>query len=140
MEHSIVEDFLAISYLTDPEVLVARWRRPVALAEMPRGYEHLLGAAVAGSCRRWLLDVRRRLNAHRMGARWMAEVLLPRLGQRLGGRTRLAYLLVPLYLRDAAADAAFPPPAYFTGQPFVADRFVEERAAIAWLRAADSED
>lgn len=136
MEHTVVEDFLGISYLADPEVLVARWRRPVALAEMPRGYEHLLGAAVAGSYRRQLLDVRRRLNTHRLGARWMAEVLLPRLGPRLGGRTRLAYLVAPVYLRDAA----FPPPAYFTGQPFVADRFVEERAASAWLRAADSED
>ena len=60
----------------------------------------------------------------------------PRVGILLGGRSRLAYLMAPIYLRDAAADAAFPPPAYFDGKPFVGERFVEEQAAFEWLQAA----
>ena len=47
----------------------------------------------------------------------MMSTFLPRLGVQLGGRTRLAYLLAPVYLRDAAADSAFPPSAYFEGKP-----------------------
>lgn len=137
MDSFSVEDFLTVSYRADLEVLLARWQRPIELAEMQRGYEALLAAAVAGGYRRWLLDVRRRFDTHRIGAQWMVSTLLPQLGPRLGGRTRLAYLLAPMYLRSEDADAAFPPPAFFVGQPFVADRFVEEQAAIAWLCAPE---
>ena len=130
-----VEDFLDISYRADLDVLVARWLRPVELPELQQGYEQMLAAAQAGAGRRWLIDVRRRFNTHQVGAQWMASNLLPRLGPTLGGRSRLAYLLAPMYLRDAAADAAFPPQSYFEGQPFIGDRFIEENAAIEWLRA-----
>ncbi|QKG54123.1 hypothetical protein [Hymenobacter sp. BRD67] len=135
MDLTHLDDFLAISYRADLDVLVARWLRPIELAEMTRGYEALLDAAASGRHRRWLLDVRRRLNTHQIGAQWMVSTLLPQLELRLGGHTRLAYLLAPLYLRDTAADAAFPPPTYFTGKPFVADRFVDEQLAIDWLLA-----
>ena len=134
MNPILVKDYLEISYRPDLDLLLGRWLRPIELAEMQEGYELLLEAAVAGSCRRWLLDVRRRQNTHQVGAAWMMSTLLPRLAARLGGRTRLAYLLAPAYLRDEAADAAFPPPAYFAGKPFVGERFIEEQAAIAWLR------
>jgi len=136
MEKITLADFLEITYRPDLDVLVARWLRPIELAELQRGYEAMLEAAAADPTaprRRWLLDVRRRLNTHLIGAQWMASTLLPQLGPRLGGRTRLAYLLVPTFLRDEAADAAFPPPDYFVGQPFLADRFVEEQAATEWL-------
>ena len=63
----------------------------------------------------------------------MVSTFLPLLETQLSGRTRLAYLMAPAYLRDTAADAAFPPPAYFAGKPFVGERFIEENAAIAWL-------
>ena len=130
-----VEDFLEVSYRADLEVLVARWLRPVDLPELEQGYECLLEAARAGAGRHWLIDVRRRFNTHQLGAQWMVSSLLPRLGPTLGGRSRLAYLMAPEYLRDPAADAAFPPPAYFEGKPFVGERFIEENAAIQWLRA-----
>ena len=64
----------------------------------------------------------------------MMSTFLPRLGVQLGGRTRLAYLLAPVYLRDATADSAFPLPAYFEGKPYIGERFIEEDTAIAWLR------
>ena len=131
MEKIIGEDFLEIIYRPDLDMLVARWPRAIGLPELQRGYELLLAGAIGCGCRRWLLDVRRRLNTHQLGAQWMMSSLLSRLGPQLGGRTRLAYLLAPIYLR--AADAAFPPPAYFNGKPFVADRFVEEQAATVWL-------
>ncbi len=132
-----LDDFLDITYRPDLDVLVARWLRPINLSEMRRGYDALLVEALKGCRQRWLLDVRRRLNTHLVGAQWMVSTFLPQLGPRLGGRTRLAYLLGPEYLRDEAADAAFPPPGYFAGQSFVADRFIEEQAAISWLLAAD---
>ena len=130
-----VEDFLEISYRADLDVLVARWLRPVDLPELQQGYELLLEAARAGAGRRWLIDVRRRFNTHQLGSQWMVGSLLPPLGPTLGGRTRLAYLMVPEFMRDAAADAAFPPPAFFEGRPFIGERFIEENAAIEWLRA-----
>ena len=130
-----VEDFLDISYRADLDVLVARWLRPVDLPKLQTGYEQMLAAAQAGAGRRWLIDVRRRFNTHQVGAQWMVASLLPRLGPALGGRSRLAYLLAPMYLRDSAADSAFPPASYFEGKPFIGDRFVEENAAIEWLRA-----
>lgn len=129
-----VEDFLDTSYRADLDVLVARWLRPVGLPELQSGYEQILAAAQAGAGRRWLIDVRRRFNTHQIGAQWMVSNLLPRLGPALGGRSRLAYLLAPMYLRDVAADAAFPPQSYFEGKPFIGDRFVEENTAIEWLR------
>lgn len=129
----LVEDFLEISYRADLDLLVARWLRPIELPQLQRGYGLLLEAALAGNCRRWLLDVRRRLNTHQLGASWMVSTFLPQLGPVLGGRTRLAYLLAPVYMRDSSADSAFPPAAYFEGKPFIGERFIEENAALAWL-------
>jgi hypothetical protein len=129
-----VEDFLEITYRADLEVLVARWLRPVDMPELMHGYELMLETAQAGAARRWLIDVRRRFNTHQLGAQWMVSSFLPRLGPALGSRSRLAYLLAPMYMRDAAADLAFPPPSYFEGKPFIGDRFIEENAAIEWLR------
>lgn len=135
MSPLLVQDYLEISYRADLDLLVARWLRPIELAELQQGYQRLLEAARAGNCRRWLLDVRRRLNTHQVGAQWMVGTFLPQLEPLLGGRTRLAYLLAPVYMRDSTADSAFPPPAYFAGKPFVGERFTEESAAIAWLLA-----
>ena len=129
----LVPDFFEISYRADLDVLGARWLRPIELPQMQQGYQLLLDAAQAGNCRRWLLDVRRRLNTHQLGAQWMVSSFLPLLGDRLGGRTQLAYLLAPLNMRDSAADSAFTPPSYFVGKPFVGERFIEENAAIEWL-------
>ncbi len=138
MNPILVQDFLEISYRADLDLLVGRWLRPVELAELQHGYALLLDAAVAGRCRYWLLDVRRRQNTHQIGAQWMVTTWLPQLGPRLGGRTRLAYLLAPAYLRNEAADAAFPAAAYFDDKPFIGERFIEEKDALAWLNAEES--
>lgn len=94
-----VEDYLDIRYRADLDVLVARWLRPVELPGLQQGYEQTLAFAQAGAGRHWLIDVRRRFNTHQVGAQWMVSDLLPR--------------LAPVYLRDPAADSAFPPASYF---------------------------
>lgn len=127
-------DFLTVTYRPDLQVLLVRWMRVVTLAEMQQGYQYLLDVAVTHQCRQWLLDARRRFNTDREGARWMIDSFLPSLHARLGGRTYLAYLLVPAIMRDAAADGAFPPPEFFVGKPFIGQRFEEENTAIAWLQ------
>lgn len=127
------DDFLTIAFRRDQDLLVARWLRPIELNEMQQGYWALLAEAEQRQCRRWLIDVRRRRNTHLLGASWMVSTLLPELGPRLGGRTRLAYLLLPIFLRDQDADAAFPTRGYFEGKPFVGERFLEEHEALAWL-------
>lgn len=128
-------DYLNISYRPDLEVLVVRWMRPVTLPEVQAGYHLLLEAAITHQCQQWLLDVRRRFNTDREGARWMITEFLPAVGARLGGRTYLAYLLAPLLLRDQSADDAFPSPESMADKPFLGLRFTDEREAIEWLLA-----
>ncbi|TGE09452.1 hypothetical protein [Hymenobacter fodinae] len=128
-------EYLSIAYRPDLDVLVARWLRQVTLPEMQQGYELLLEEAAQHRCRQWLIDVRRRFNTDREGAHWMLTDFLPRLQPRLGGYTHLAYLLAPVILRDAAADAAFPTANAFAGKPFMGERFIDEREAIEWLQA-----
>ena len=134
MKPILVQDFLEISYRADLDLLLGRWLRPIELGEMQQGYHMLLEAAVTGQCRQWLLDVRRRQNTHKVGAQWMVSTFLPQLAAHLGGRTRLAYLMAPMYMRDTEADAAFPPATFFDDKPFVGERFIEENAALNWLR------
>lgn len=129
-------EFIEIAYRADLDVLLIRWMRKVTLAEMCQGYLHVLEVAAAHRCRQWLLDARRRFNTDREGAQWMISTFLPTLHTRLGGRTYLAYLLAPVLLRDAEADAAFPPARFFEGKPFDSERFIEESEAIAWLQQA----
>jgi hypothetical protein len=128
-------DFLQVTYRPDLEILLVRWMRQVSLEEMKQGYLYLLDVAVEHKCRQWLLDARRRFNTDRDGARWMIDSFLPSLHARLGGRTYLAYLLVPVIMRDVEADAAFPPASFFEGKPFIGERFIDERAAVEWLEA-----
>lgn len=135
MSPIFVQDFLEISYRSDLNLLLARWLRPIELSEMQYGYDLLLDAAATSGCRQWLLDVRRRQNTHHVGAQWMMATFLPQLAPRLGGRTRLAYLMAPVYLRNEVADAAFPTAAYFVDKPFVSERFIEENTALTWLNA-----
>ena len=64
----LVEDYLEISYRADLDLIIARWLIPIELPKMRQGDQLLLEAARAGNCRRWLLNVRRRLNTPQVGA------------------------------------------------------------------------
>ena len=68
MSPLLVEDYLEISYRADLDLLIARWLIPIELPKMRQGHQLLLEAARAGNCRRWLLNVRRRLNTPPVGA------------------------------------------------------------------------
>ncbi|GAB3299225.1 hypothetical protein GCM10027348_23290 [Hymenobacter tenuis] len=131
---AVAPEYLEVSYREDLDVLLIRWMRKVTEEEMRTGYLYLLEEAAQRQCRQWLLDARRRYNTDRDGARWMITTFLPMLSARLGGRTYLAYLLVPAIMRDAEADAAFPPVSFFADKPFIAERFIDEREAINWLQ------
>lgn len=130
----VTPDYFTLSYRPEEDVLVARWMRTVSLEEMCEGYLLLREAATTCRCRQWLIDARRRYNTHREGAHWMLTEFLPTLYPRLGGRTRLAYVLAPVLMRDAEADAAFPPASYFDDKPFAGAQFTDERAALEWLQ------
>ncbi|UOQ79005.1 hypothetical protein MUN84_11045 [Hymenobacter sp. 5516J-16] len=129
-------EFVEVTHRADLDVLLIRWMRKVTLEEMCAGYHYVLERAAEHRCRQWLLDARRRFNTDRDGAHWMITSFLPTLHARLGGRTYLAYLLVPVIMRDVEADAAFPPASFFEGKPFAAERFIDEREAVAWLQEA----
>ena len=116
-----MRDFLKIRYRAYLDLLVGRWLRPIEREELQHGYQLLLEAAEAGKYQHWLLNVRRRQNTHQLSAQWIVNTLLPQLAHRLGGRTKLAYLMAPVYMRDEAANAAFPPAAYFVGKPVVGE-------------------
>ncbi|RZK33598.1 MAG: hypothetical protein EOO57_12865, partial [Hymenobacter sp.] len=63
-----------LAYLPDQHILIGRWLRPVLLHELQAHYQELLGAALAhGSCRYWLLDVRRRRINDADAVRWFGE-------------------------------------------------------------------
>jgi hypothetical protein len=129
-----VSDFLHVVYRADLDILFGRWMRLVSGAEMQAGYRYLLEQAAGHQCRHWLLDARRRINTDKEGAQWMVGTFLPDAGTHLGGHLRLAYLLGPVILRNQEADAAFPPPSFFVGKAFMAEQFIEEGEAIAWLQ------
>ncbi|RZK62724.1 MAG: hypothetical protein EOO59_01765 [Hymenobacter sp.] len=81
-----------LAYLPDQHLLIGRWLRPVALAELQGHYAELLAAALAhGHCRHWLLDVRRRCLNDPAAVRWFGEDFSPRLPQALGSPVVVAY-------------------------------------------------
>ncbi|RTQ48564.1 hypothetical protein EJV47_16460 [Hymenobacter gummosus] len=128
-------DFLQISYRPELDLLVGRWQRIVSEGELYASYPALLEEAVARGCRYWLLDARRRLNIEVAITPWLLNDFVPRLGQHLGGRAYLAYLVAPVQLTDAVpADKQIPPLVYFEGRAALMQRFTDEATALAWLQ------
>jgi hypothetical protein len=133
-------DFLHISYRADLDLLVGRWQRAVTEGELYASYPALLETALARHCRYWLLDARRRLNTEVAITPWLLNDFVPRLGQHLGGRVYLAYLVAPLQLTDAVPAAQqIPPLVYFEGRAALMQRFTDEAAALAWLQQQQHE-
>lgn len=84
-------DSFTIDYRPEQHLLIGRWLRPVALAEIKTHYVALLEVAVAhGHCRHWLLDVRRRHIADAAAIAWFAE-FSQQLPTALGQPVALAY-------------------------------------------------
>ncbi|MBC6610447.1 hypothetical protein H8B15_05915 [Hymenobacter sp. BT507] len=132
-------DYLDLTYRADLDLLVARWMRHPCVAEMQHGYNLMLNAAASQGCVRWLIDARRRDHTNQSGIPWMMEVFYPQLANRLQGRVFLAFLLAPVHLQVLEADTSLLPLSYFDTLPYQIGRFLEERAAIAWLDSHCSE-
>ncbi|OON71085.1 hypothetical protein [Hymenobacter sp. CRA2] len=127
--------FLQIDYRPGPGLLIGRWLRAVTEGELYASYPALLETALAHGCRYWLLDARRRLNVEVAITPWLLNDFAPRLGQHLGGRVFLAYLVAPIQMTDAVpADKVIPPQVYFDGKSCLMQRFIDEDAALAWLQ------
>jgi hypothetical protein len=127
-------DFLQIDYRPDLDLLVGRWLRAVTEGELYASYPALLEAAQVHGCRHWLLDARRRLNVEVAITPWLLNDFVPRLGQHLGGRAYLAYLVAPIQMTEAVpAEQVIPPLVYFEGRAALMQRFTDEAAALQWL-------
>ncbi|MCC3160725.1 hypothetical protein LJ737_26045 [Hymenobacter sp. 15J16-1T3B] len=134
-------DFLQIDYRPDLDLLVGRWRRAVGEGQLYASYPALLDEARTHGCRYWLLDARRRLNLEVAITPWLLNDFLPRLGQHLGGRVYLAYLVAPIQLTDAVPeDKQIPPLVYFEGKSSLMQRFTDEAEAIRWLQAQQAKE
>jgi hypothetical protein len=127
-------DGFTLAYLPDQHLLIGRWLRPVALAELQAHYAELLQAAIAnGNCRHWLLDVRRRRINDPEAVRWFGETFGPRLPGVLGQPVVVAYFA------RVGQDVASTDPALwenirqgaFQGAKY--HYFDQESAAMAWL-------
>jgi hypothetical protein len=130
-----LSEFFHINFRPDLHVLVGRWQRPVSEGELYACYPAMLEEAQAHQCRFWLLDARRRRNVDVAVTAWLLNDFAPRLGQRLGGRAYLAYLVAPVQLTEAVpAEQVIPPRVYFEGRNCLMQRFTDEAAAIDWLR------
>jgi hypothetical protein len=127
-------DSFTLTYLEDQHLLIGRWLRPVALAELQAHYEALLAAAVAhGGCRHWLLDVRRRTINDAAAVQWFGQEFGPRLPQALGQPVVVAYFAM------VGQDVATSDPALWENirQGSLAGAqycyFDQESTAMAWL-------
>ena len=108
--------------------------------ELRADYYQLLAVVEAHRARFWLVDTHRRAQAIQQGVLWMLEHSMPLLPQRLAKNVRLAYLFMPIHLREIEQDVAVPPLTYFAGHAYHVQRFTEEQAAVQWLLACQAQE
>ncbi|OGX86291.1 hypothetical protein BEN47_01700 [Hymenobacter lapidarius] len=110
-----------LEYRADLGILIGRWLHALPPPELQGTYEAMLDAAKAhGSCRFWLLDLRRRPLAGPDLNEWFREQFSPQIASALGGPLFTAYLAGPhqrlaaesaemeLHLRHAATLDSYP--------------------------------
>jgi hypothetical protein len=123
-----------LDYRPDQALLIARWLRPLTLLELQTSYEAILAAAQAhGSCRHWLLDVRRRATGDPAAMQWFGREFSPRLLAALGGPLFAAYfgMITQDVAKDIAALRANIEQGELNGAHY--HYFNREDEALAWL-------
>ena len=123
---------ITLTHRPDLGLVIARWQRDIAPAELRGDYLAIRAVADEAGCGRWLLDLRRRedLTEPTVNA-WFGQTFAPALRGRYAEAVRLAFLVSPLR----------------AGQPITAvvsaadtdceiATFVDEAAAHAWLARA----
>jgi hypothetical protein len=123
-------DSVELHYRKDVQILMARWLRPIAAAELYEGYEAALAKAKQHRARYWLLDLRARGTASEDDTQWVLTQFFPKLPPQLGGRVYVSILLAASQLSEAEQEE---------GSPLVANEqyhvrlFATEVPALAWL-------
>lgn len=86
-------DAFSLDYRADLGILVGRWLQALPPPELQGTYGAMLDAARAhGSCRFWLLDLRRRPLAGPSLNEWFRDQFSPQVTSALGGPLFTAYL------------------------------------------------
>ena len=128
-----------LSFRTDLQVMVVRWKSHVALEVLQADYAQMLAAAVAHGMSDWLLDVRRRNMAPVELSTWVNMVFIPQaVAQLAPRRLRMAVLSSPtltaMYAKDPAqrkeVERALAP-----SRPYDVGLFEDEGKAMAWLQS-----
>ncbi|MDB5234387.1 MAG: hypothetical protein JWR44_1380 [Hymenobacter sp.] len=127
-----------LSFRSDLNVMVVRWKSHVALEVLQDDYTQMLAAAKAHGMSDWLMDVRRRDVAPVELSTWVNTEFYPQAVVQLAPRRlRMAVLSSPAltatYTKDQAqkkeVDFALDP-----ARPFDIGLFEDEGKAMEWLR------
>jgi hypothetical protein len=128
-----------ISFRTDLQVMVVRWKNHVAPDVLQADYARMLAAAQEQGISAWLLDVRRRDVAPVELSTWVNTVFYPQAVTQLAPRRlRMAVLSSPAltatYTQDPEQkkEVAY---ALDPSRPFDIGLFEDEGKAMAWLLA-----
>ncbi|MGI4833896.1 MAG: hypothetical protein ACRYFK_10590 [Janthinobacterium lividum] len=134
--HSL-SDYLEIIYHRDYRILIGRFLRPLSEAENEQCYLDLLAAAQQhGSCRYWLLDIRRRDRSGPLTLAWLLNDFYPRLVRELGSPVRVVYFMAPNLRQEFQVDGTIPEPnTYEPNEPFRMNQCITEGEAVRWLLA-----
>lgn len=127
-------EFLEVGFRPDSGVLVGRWLRAISPEESQQGYWHMLAAAEAHACRRWLMDVRRRPRTNNATIHWLVDAFFPAAAAALGGQVMMSTLLAPSLLQELAHNTQLPGTDEPPGAPFRLGRFITEHDALEWLQ------
>jgi hypothetical protein len=133
-----VADHLSLTYRPDLEVLIARWLRPVTLAELQAGYQALADEAERCNTVRWLLDTRA-LSVSTEAGRWVNDSFYPTLANRFVQPVRMAYMIPPgsqQLLRTDAEMAELLSRFQETMTSYCFKLFDQEGDAQRWLAAS----
>ncbi|MDU0370638.1 hypothetical protein ACFPAF_09565 [Hymenobacter endophyticus] len=133
MTTTSLADFLQLTHRSDLGIVTARWTRPTTSPELRAGYQELMRYATScESCRRWLIDSRRRTQVDARDVHWLTEDFYPLLRQYLGGHVYLAFLIAP-YQADDVQDESLPQLPHTHGDYCSLNQFTDEGEAVRWL-------
>ncbi|MCA8832481.1 hypothetical protein [Hymenobacter pini] len=133
MTSTSLADFLQLTHRSDLGIVTARWTRPTQSNELRAGYQELLRyATTCDTCRRWLIDARRRVQVDARDVHWLTTDFYPTLRQHLGGHVYLAFLIAP-YQADDVRDDSLPTLPYTHGDYCSLNQFTDEGEAVRWL-------
>jgi hypothetical protein len=122
---------ITLTHRPDLGLVIARWQRDIAPAELRGDYLAIRAVADEAACGRWLLDLRRRDDITEPTVNhWVGYEFAPSLRGRYAAPARLAYLVSPLraqqpVLVEVSAEES----------DCLIATFTEEAAACDWLTA-----